>query len=188
MTPVELQMQISRQIVEGEFVRPLPWFVAAAMAFALCLWGARLFVRLPAVGALPAIGALFGGTVLVSVVTFFFVGLTLPLCTLFLATLGAVICGIAVRLWNFSPLQPPTPTERPTVVVEVATTASPSPPASPARAVPLGTNPARSPSVPPDEEVPLSPSLARLQGALRRLDERRRRESSSNGTNRSGSG
>lgn len=172
MTPVELQMQITQQIVEGEFIRPVPWFLTVAMAFALCLWGARLFVRLPAFGAIAAIGLLFAGTVAVSFVTFFFVGLALPLCTLFLSALGAVISGTAVRLWNFSPLREERAPEKPEVVVEVtSSTDVPTPPSDP-----FEPNPIWTPSVAAGGSTPASPSLARLRGALRRLEERHRGE------------
>ncbi|MDD4932539.1 MAG: CHASE2 domain-containing protein [Methylacidiphilaceae bacterium] len=185
MAPVELQMQISRQIVEGELIRPLPWFLAAAMAFALCLWGTRLFVTLPALGAISAIAILFAGAVVVSVATFFFVGLALPLCTLLLAAFGAVICGTAVRLWNFSPLREERTSEKPAVVVEVTASA---PPPSAGHVNPLRENPRRSPSASAQGGTPASPSQARLQGALRRLEERRRREGLSGGNGGLGQG
>lgn len=172
MTPVELQMQVARQIVDGEFIRPLPWFLAAATALVLCLWGARLSVRLPAFGAVPIMGILFAGAVVVSISTFFFVGLALPLVTLFLSALGAVICGTAVRLWNFSPSRRKPAFAQPAVVVEVASPAEP-----PVRASdPPDFNPVWPPSTAPGESPSPSSSMARLQGALRRLEERRRRE------------
>lgn len=172
MTPVELQMQVARQIVDGEFIRPLPWFLTAVLAFALCLWGARLFVRLPALAAIAILGVLFAGTLAVSVATFFFVGLALPLVTLFLSALGAVICGAAVRLWNFSPLRQNTSFDEPAIVVEVSPAGSPC--ASEPVEVKPGPHPppaAASTGAPP----PPSPSLARLQNALHRLEERRRK-------------
>ncbi|QSR84053.1 CHASE2 domain-containing protein [Methylacidimicrobium sp. B4] len=172
MTPVELQMQITRQIVDGEFIRPLPWLLTAAATFVLCLWGARLFVRLPAFGAVPIIGVLFAGTVVVSIVTFFFVGLALPLVTLFLSAFGAVICGTAARLWNFTPLRQKEAFEPPAIVVEVASATEPPVHASD----PIEVKPVWSPSEPPEKPTPPpSSSLTRLQGALRRLEERRRR-------------
>ncbi len=172
MTPVELQMQITRQIVDAEFIRPLPWLLTAAMAFLLCLWGAQLLVRLPAFGAVPIIGVLFVGAVVVSVVTFFFVGVALPLVTLFLSAVGSLICGTAVRLWNFSPLRQKQAFEQPATVVEVASSTEPPVDAS----NPIEVNPIWSPSGASVEPIPPSSSLARLQGALRRLEERRRRE------------
>jgi adenylate cyclase len=185
MTPVELQMQIARQIVEGDLIRPLPWFLAAAMAFALCLGGARLFVRLPVLGAISAIAILFASLVAVSVVTFFFVGLTLPLCTLLLSALGAILCGMAVRLWNFSPLRRVSSSEEPAIVWEVAASA---PPSRAGFSNPVQENPVRSPSAPGAGGSPPSPSRSRLQGALRRLEERRRTEGLSDGNGGLGKG
>ncbi|WP_018290667.1 CHASE2 domain-containing protein [Verrucomicrobium sp. 3C] len=185
MTPVELQMQVSRQIVEGELIHPLPWFLTATVGFALCLWGTRLFVTLPALSAISAIAILFAGTIAVSVTTFFFVGLALPLCTLLLAAFGAVICGTAVRLWNFSPFREERTSEKPSVVVEVAASV---PPLAASPSDPVQENPVRSPSAPAESGTPASPSLARLQGALRRLEERRRREGLSGESGRLGQG
>ncbi|MGD9897032.1 MAG: CHASE2 domain-containing protein [Candidatus Methylacidiphilaceae bacterium] len=175
MTPVELQMQVARQIVEGEMIRPLPWFLTAALAAALCLWGARVFVRLPAFGAISAIGILLAGAVVVSVVTFFFAGIPLPLCTLLLSGCGAVVCGMATRLWNFSPSRQERTPEKPPVVVEVTATSTAT------SSDPWAATPVSSPSRAASGNVSASPSLARLQGALRRLEERRRREASSDG-------
>ncbi|CAB4244644.1 Stand-alone CHASE2 sensor domain [Methylacidimicrobium sp. AP8] len=175
MTPVELHMQVARQIVEGEFIRPLPWYLSAALAFILCLWGTRLFVRLPPLWAVTIMGAVFAGAAGVSIASFLFLGLAFPLVTLFFSLLGAIICGTSVRLWNFPFSARKPPVGRSPIVVEVAPPVSPSGRSS----EPIEAKPAYYPPGPAGQPPPLSPSLIRLQGALQRLEERRRRERSS---------
>ncbi|TFE69551.1 CHASE2 domain-containing protein [Methylacidiphilum caldifontis] len=101
MSPVEIRLEATRQIVQGDFLRRIPKGAAFAFLFLLAILAPRLFVRFSLLKAFLFFFILLGTILCLSVGGFILYNLVFPVASFFLLSVGIILCGLSARYWKF---------------------------------------------------------------------------------------
>lgn len=101
MSPVEIKIEATRQIVQGDFLRRIPKGASFALLFLLAILAPRLFVRCNLMKACWLFFMVLAIVLGLAVSGFVFFNLAFPLASLFLLSLGIILCGLSARYWKF---------------------------------------------------------------------------------------